>query len=40
MTGKRRILLSYCILTILLVIALVCIILAFTTNGHAGRAAD
>ena len=24
----------------LLVIALVCIILAFTTNGHAGRAAD
>lgn len=24
----------------LLVIALVCILLAFTTNGHAGRAAD
>ena len=24
----------------LLVIALVCIILAFTANGHAGRAAD
>ena len=25
---------------VLLVIALVCILLAFTTNGHAGRAAD